>query len=264
MPAIPDFHMNVQLPDGTFTGGPSDFTKHPEYLGLTSVSLAGKRVLDIAANDGFWSFWAEKAGASDVLATDVENYSRYDWGFDGPAESSSDWGQQNKDEGFWYLHRLFQSKVRREPVSVYELSPEQHGAFDLVFMFGLLYHLRHPLLALDRVRRVCSGVLILETHVICSASIIPMSFFYMDDVFCAPTNWTGPTEAAIVHWLFSAGFTHIYTGRGRERGPHDRQIFIACVNDGWHSVFASLSNFNFCDRSYFERSRQALSRSLGV
>jgi tRNA (mo5U34)-methyltransferase len=256
------FHMNVRLPDGTYTQGPSDWTKHPEHLGLTSIPLAGRRVLDVAANDGFWSFWAEQNGAKDVLAIDVESYQRYDWGHAGPPPSIADLGQQEKDAGFKYLHELLGSQVRREAISTYELSPEKHGVFDIVFMFGLLYHLRHPLMALDILRKVCSGVLIIETHVLPFQNDLPAAVFYMDDVCFGHTNWHGPNEAVIVHWLISAGFPYVFAENSPANRAANRQIFIACVDEEWSSRFTDLSAFSLCDASYLERSRAAISSLL--
>ena len=263
--ARPKFWMNIELPDGSFTQGPSDYTKHPEYLGLSSVPLSGKRVLDIAANDGFWAFWAEKNGATETLAIDVEDYRHYDWGFDGPPQSLKNSApEKQKNEGFWYLHRLFQSGVKRESISVYELNPDIHGVFDLVFMCGLLYHLRHPLLALDTVRRVCQGALILTTHVVNNQPMLPMSLFYLDDVFCGITNWTGATESMVAHWLRSAGFPFVYVERNRSNPFHDRQKFVACCDQKWSENFQGNQNFQFCDDNYFARSRLALEKELGI
>jgi len=47
--------------------------------------------------------------------------------------------------------------------NVYDLSPRTFGTFDLVMFFGVLYHLRHPLLALEKVASVCSGTVLLQT-----------------------------------------------------------------------------------------------------
>lgn len=119
-----------------------------------------------------------------------------------------------KDEGFWRLHKQLDSKVRREACSVYDLSPEQHGQFDAVFLYGLLYHLRHPLLSFDRIRALCQGFLVVETHVVTTQSDLPAMLFYEDDVLAdAITNWTGPTGSCVVHWLRSAGFPQVFAER---------------------------------------------------
>ena len=53
--------------------------------------------------------------------------------------------------------------------NVYNLSvAKKYGQFDLVLFFGVLYHLRHPLLVLDRIWDVCneSALLYVESHMI--------------------------------------------------------------------------------------------------
>src|SRR6478672_13747497 len=82
------YYMKVPLGDGTFTNGRIDYTAHPAMLGLDGIDLCGLRVLDIAANDGYWSFWAEERGA-EVMAIDVDGFDGYDWGHDGPPSEAS-------------------------------------------------------------------------------------------------------------------------------------------------------------------------------
>lgn len=48
-------------------------------------------------------------------------------------------------------------------IDVYDLSLAAIGTFDIVLFTGLLYHLRHPLFALERAASVCGDLLILET-----------------------------------------------------------------------------------------------------
>src|SRR3546814_16211129 len=75
--------MKVPLPDGTFSNGLIDYNHVPKELGIHDLDLSGKRVLDIAANDGFWTLWAESRGAEDLLAIDMHGIKEYDWGWDG-------------------------------------------------------------------------------------------------------------------------------------------------------------------------------------
>ena len=56
--------------------------------------------------------------------------------------------------GFGIAHRALGSRVRREIVDVYDLSPERFGTFDLVMCSDLLLHLTNPIRALQRVRSV--------------------------------------------------------------------------------------------------------------
>jgi len=96
------------------------------------------------------SFEAERRGASRVLATD-----RYVW------RNSAMSGKA----GFNFACAALHSKVEDMEIGVMDLSPERVGTFDVVLFLGVLYHLRHPLLALERVRSVTKTLLIMETHV---------------------------------------------------------------------------------------------------
>ena len=52
----------------------------------------------------------------------------------------------------------------RARVSVDYIDPKTFGTFDMVFFFGVLYHLRHPLLALANILPVCTGTLLMQTY----------------------------------------------------------------------------------------------------
>lgn len=93
------------------------------------------------------------------------------------------------------------------------------GKFDFVLCCGLLYHLRHPLAALERIRSVTLDRLILETH-----SLIPavhervpmMTFFPGDEAPSGPFHHEGgfPTKAWLASALHAAGFARcefVYT-----------------------------------------------------
>jgi hypothetical protein len=55
------------------------------------------------------------------------------------------------------------SRARTYMVNVYDLNPASLGTFDLVMFFGVLYHLRHPILALQKVASVCTGTVLMQT-----------------------------------------------------------------------------------------------------
>jgi tRNA (mo5U34)-methyltransferase len=95
-------------------------------------------------------------------------------------------------------------------IDVLELSPEKVGVFDLVLFLGVLYHMRHPLLALDRVFSVIGKQLILETHVDMLDCQRPAAAFYPGgELNNDPTNWFGPNALAVKGMLESAGFRDI-------------------------------------------------------
>jgi tRNA (mo5U34)-methyltransferase len=157
--------------------------------------LTGLTVLDVGAWDGFFSFEAERRGASRVLATDS-----FCWGNGG-------WGTK---AGFELARRALGSRVEDLDIDPLELSPARIGTFDLVLFLGVLYHMRHPLLALERVFSVTRRQLILQTQTDLSAIDRPAVAFYQGtDLNNDPTNWFGPNPPAVIAMLRTAGFTNI-------------------------------------------------------
>ncbi|MBV8162237.1 MAG: DUF1698 domain-containing protein [Acidimicrobiia bacterium] len=166
------------------------------------VSLVGKTVLDIGAWDGFFSFEAERRGAERVVAMDHDCWKAPD-GFPSKA-------------GFDLARRALGSDVEDVHLDVMELTPQRLGVFDVVFFFGVLYHLRHPLEALERVASVCGGLLILETHVRRLPTRQPAMVFYpRDELDWDTTNWWGPNEALVCAMLRDVGFTNVATVHSR-------------------------------------------------
>lgn len=163
-------------------------------------NLAGLTVLDVGASDGFFSFEAERRGASRVVATDV-------W-------SGTD-GWHTKD-AFDFARGVLQSNVESVQISVYDLSREEIGSFDVVLFLGVLYHLRYPLLALENIFQVTKDLLIMETHVDMQWTRRPaMAFYPALEASGDPTNWWGPNSSTAISMLSSAGFgkvnlTHHY------------------------------------------------------
>ncbi len=148
-------------------------------------------------------------------------------------------------------------------MSVYDLDPRVHGTFDLVFNYGLLYHLRHPLLSLDRVRAVTSGALVLETHTINVFQGTPAYLFYETDEYREPTNWTGPTEAAVVSWLRSAGFEDVWVRRPRGDVRSGRTLFAAGLTDDWRDRFEAAPSLTHIDERYYQAMRAATQQFIG-
>jgi tRNA (mo5U34)-methyltransferase len=112
------------------------------------------RVLDVATFDGFWAFEFERRGASEVVAIDLDRYGDVDLAPRVRAQLSDQQLNKALGSGFALAHDLLHSRVRREALSVYDLSPERLGTFDFVFCSNLLLHLKHPIKALENIRRV--------------------------------------------------------------------------------------------------------------
>lgn len=186
---------SIDLGHGIVTPGGDRHTQARLDVIRMPADLTGLTVLDVGAWDGFFSFEAERRGARRVLATDS-----HAWGDGG-------WSTQ---AGFNLARRALGSKVEDKKIDVLDLSPDTVGVFDLVLCLGVLYHMRHPLLALERVASVTRGQLILSTQVDLTALSRPAIAFYPGTERSGdPTNWSGPNPAAVVAMLEVAGFSRV-------------------------------------------------------
>lgn len=184
----------IDLGNGVITPGLNNTTRRLEQYGIPE-NLQGKTVLDIGAWDGFFSFEAERRGACRVLATDS-----FCWGGEG-------WGTK---AGFELARTALNSKVEDMEIDVLDISPETVGVFDLGLFLGVLYHMRHPLLALERVFSVTGDQLILETRIdMLSCKRPVMAFYPGPELENDPTNWWGPNPAAVEAMLRAVGFREV-------------------------------------------------------
>ena len=164
------FH-TMDLGNGIVTPG-RDNTPHKLLRLHLPERLDGKTVLDIGAWDGAFSFECERRGASRVLATDW-----YCW-------SGPGWGTK---AGFDFAHRTLRSRVEAVEVDVLSIDPARIGQFDVVLFLGVLYHMRHPLLALERAAACCRDLLVIDTETCHPWTVRPVVRYYLDtDNWCAP------------------------------------------------------------------------------
>jgi tRNA (mo5U34)-methyltransferase len=202
----PWFH-SIDLGDGVITPGRlalPHLNQMLQYLNFPK-SFEGLSVLDIGAWDGFYSFEAERRGAKHVVAFDLYPANYY---------------------GFAIAKELLHSRVEFVQGNVYDLSPDIHGTFDVVFFFGVFYHLRYPLLALDRLHQIARQYVLMETSCLDNALIlanratipleeidqrlaeIPLYRFYRYDELNPGdfSNWFSPNRRAVEDALWTAGF----------------------------------------------------------
>jgi len=190
------WYHSIDLGQGVVTPGTDNSPYRLARLDLPA-SLAGKTVLDVGAWDGFFSFECERRGAARVVAADF--YSWHDTG----------WGTK---AGFQLARQALGSRVEDVDIDVMDLSPERIGTFDVVLFLGVLYHLRHPLLALERIASVARDLLILETVVdMVGVSRPAMAFYPGRELNNDPTNWWAPNIPAVHGMLNSVGFDRVRT-----------------------------------------------------
>jgi tRNA (mo5U34)-methyltransferase len=148
----PNWYHRIELGPGLVTPGGHDSQnalRALDRLGLPAV-CTGLRVLDIGCRDGFFAFELERRGAR-VVGLDYAD----------PAVT-----------GFSIAAEALDSRVQYRVMNVYDLDPQRHGLFEIVLFLGMLYHLRNPMLALDRVRAVTrpGGLVFVETQVASDAA----------------------------------------------------------------------------------------------
>jgi len=193
--AIRWYH-TIDLGGGVVTRGVDDSAVRLARAHLPE-SLDGLTVLDVGAWDGFFSFECERRGAARVVAAD-----HFSW-------HGSGWGTK---AGFVLAREALGSRVEDIDIDVMDLSPERVGTFDVVLFLGVLYHLRHPFLALERVASVTRDRLILETVVDLVGFPRPaMAFYPGRELNNDPTNWWAPNIPAVQGMLASVGFKDVTT-----------------------------------------------------
>lgn len=167
-------------------------------------SLEGKTVLDLGCNGGFYSIEMKKRGAKRVVAADF-------------------------DERYLAQARLaaaaHEVDLEFRKLSVYDVA-SLGERFDIVLFMGVLYHLRHPLLALDLLHEhVVGDVMIFHsllrgsTHApplqedypfreegVFARDGFPLMYFIEKRYAGDPTNWWIPNRAGVEAMLRSAGF----------------------------------------------------------
>ena len=168
------------------------------------ADLTGKSVLDIGCNGGFYTMEMKRRGADRVLGIDFD----------------ADYLAQAR-----FAAEVEGLDVEFRQMSVYDVAALGER-FDVVFFIGVLYHLRHPLLALDLIHEhAAADLLVFQSMQRGSpevAEVKPDYAFWEQDHFDAPgypklhfiehdyakdcTNWWAPNRACAAAMLRSAGF----------------------------------------------------------
>jgi tRNA (mo5U34)-methyltransferase len=166
------------------------------------ADMTGKTVLDIGCNAGFYSQRMHERGAR---VTGIDHDERY------LAQARFAAAELGYDIEF-------------RQVDVYDVDRLEQQ-YDYVIFMGVLYHLRHPLLALERVARLprervvvqcmvrgapAAGVRPAPDYPITETGIFedarfPAMYFVEGSYAGDPTNWWIPNEAGLAALLRAAG-----------------------------------------------------------
>ena len=194
---------SFELPDGTRIEGVSDLEAQKMRIGQFPIAqdLSGKRVLDIGTWDGWFAFEMERRGA-EVVAID-----RWD------------------NPRFHEMRSRLGSRVEYRQVDVHELSPGTVGYFDIVLFMGVLYHVKHPLLALERVCSVTREMAAVESFVL-PGSGNHLQFYEDDDFGGQVDNWFAPTADCLQALCRTGGFA-----RAELVNRHEYGAAVACHRD---------------------------------
>lgn len=180
------------------------------------ADLSGKTVLDVGCNAGFYCLEMKRRGAARVVGVDSD--ARY------LAQAR-------------FAAEVEDADIEFHQLSVYEL-PTLGERFDIVLFMGVLYHLRHPLLALDILHdSMVSDLLVFQSMLRGSREVrsferdyefwqkeqfedpaYPRMYFVERRYAHDPTNWWIPNQACAQAMLRSAGFDII--------GQPEEEVFI--------------------------------------
>jgi len=218
---------SIDLGGGVVTPGVKPTDQEAELAALQLPDLRGKTVLDVGAWDGFFSFAAERLRASRVVALD-----HFAWSIDREALAAYQAERRRRGlpvehpegtPGVWrpdtlpgkrafdVAHEALRSRVEPVVGDFMSLELADLGTFDVVLFLGVLYHLRHPLLALERLAKVTDGLAVIETEAVVfrGSGTRALCEFVEDDYKGDPTNWWVPNERAVVGLCRAAGFHEV-------------------------------------------------------
>jgi tRNA (mo5U34)-methyltransferase len=237
----PWFH-RIDLGGGLYTktesvmGEPVDHPRGPwqTVQKLLPADLSGKTLLDVGCNAGFYAFEAKRSGAQRVLGVD---------------------GQRQHVRQGLFVRKVLGLEVEFRRLNVYELSPRTVGKFDITLALGLLYHLKHPILALENLYQVTKELLIIETAIM-PPKQTPKSFSYSfgatktvlhplayvenppdakEQVF----NWFLPSVEALTALLRNTGFAEVQLVEVKD----DRAVVLCRKSKGKTRELDALKHF---------------------
>jgi len=185
------WYHSIELPGGEVLRGLQTIERLKSRLAQFAIptDLRGKRVLDIGAWDGWFTFEMERRGAG-VVALDLVS-----------------------NEKFLLARDLLKSTADYLVGDICRLSPVILGRFEIVLFFGVLYHLKHPLLALERVCEITTDTAYVESYVIDDGTDLDappvLEYYEGTELRGQFDNWVGPNVVGLLAMARMAGFAEV-------------------------------------------------------
>jgi tRNA (mo5U34)-methyltransferase len=183
------WYHSIELPDGGVIEGHQSVDQLRRRIDQFRIpaDLTGKRVLDIGAWDGWFSFEMERRGAQ-VLAVD-----------------------STKNTRLLEAKHLLGSRVEHHVADICRLTYKDIGTFDIVLFLGVLYHVKHPILALENVCGMTRDMACIESFVSDpDVSALPiMEYYETTELRGQLDNWVGPNAACLMAFCRTAGFARV-------------------------------------------------------
>ncbi|MEO0478378.1 MAG: methyltransferase domain-containing protein [Planctomycetota bacterium] len=217
---ITSWYHAIDLGDGVETPGTfrmADYDKDYDF----PESLKGVRVLDVGAANGYHCSVFDRLGADEVVALEMPRWESQDWTPRNRRlyEEKSDEERKYIDDavldaGFdLVVEELGCKNVTRVRDVIYNLNPEEHGQFDIVFCGSMLMHVRDPVLGMHAMRSVCKpdGCILISVAMFESAKYgipddVPIARFAGEWDQC---NWWQMSPAGLRQLLTACDFTRI-------------------------------------------------------
>lgn len=237
-----NWHHKIYLGNGKFTtenqSAPNPEEKWKLLEPYVPEDLSGKTVLDLGCNSGYFSVQMKKRGAQKVVSVDNEDLAL---------------NQAN------FLSRWFNVELEfvKQEAHIYCLTTEEQ--FDYVLFLGLFYHLKYPVLVLDRLAEMTKSRLYFQSAVagpkvseytpkdnysmeeaneINKQENFPKLLFIETKFRGGPGNWWLPNDSAMMALLRSANLNivarpaqAIYVCEPKEK--YEKKVFQKLVFPGY-------------------------------
>lgn len=186
-----EWYQRIPIGDAYRTPGEDAFTEQKLSLLEFPADLTGRSVLDIGCSEGFFAREAERRGADRLVGIDTAN---------------------QLAEKVALVNEITGSKFDFRDNTVYDLSADKFGRFDLVIFLSVFQHLDHPYKALDLIAEVTEVTAIMEIPV--AVAVDNDAEFQRDGYAITRRSPKGrriflPNEPMLFEMLLDAGFSTI-------------------------------------------------------